>query len=127
MVPASPLRCIPLTACYKMGAKEPTSKGDPPSGNESPAEDGHGQAEGSTTPQDSGGHLGSTTNHVFSDPSVADYWRLKYEKAGYENRHRFDPEYQWTAKEEKKLVRKVREALLFQKEALVLTSLFSSD
>ena len=51
--------------------------------------------------------LGSTTDHVFSDPAIASHWQLKYEKAGYENRHRFDPEFQWTAEEEKKLVHKV--------------------
>ena len=53
------------------------------------------------------GHYGSSDDHVFADPATADYWRLKYEKAGYENRHRFDPELKWTAAEEKKLVRKV--------------------
>ncbi|OTB20474.1 hypothetical protein K445DRAFT_372077 [Daldinia sp. EC12] len=50
---------------------------------------------------------GSTDDHVFSDPSVAEYWRAKYEKARYENRHRFDPEYKWTAEEERRLVRKI--------------------
>lgn len=52
--------------------------------------------------------LGSTEDHVFSEPSAADYWRKVYEQAGYENRHRFDPSFQWTAEEEKKLIRKVR-------------------
>lgn len=51
--------------------------------------------------------LGSTEDHVFADPSAADYWRKVYEQAGYENRHRFDPSFQWTAEEEKKLIRKV--------------------
>lgn len=46
-------------------------------------------------------------NHVFSDPLAAEHWRNVYEKAGYENRHRFDPEFAWTAEDEKKLVRKV--------------------
>ncbi|KAI0115281.1 MFS general substrate transporter [Daldinia grandis] len=54
-----------------------------------------------------GDEYGSTDDHVFSDPSVAEYWRAKYEKASYENRHRFDPEYKWTAEEERRLVRKV--------------------
>ncbi|KAH6681181.1 allantoate permease [Plectosphaerella plurivora] len=53
--------------------------------------------------------LGSTPDHVFSDPSAADYWRKVYEQAGYENRHRFDPSFQWTADEEKKLIRKLPE------------------
>jgi hypothetical protein len=50
---------------------------------------------------------GSAENHIFSDSSVADYWRIKYEKAGYENLHRFDPSFEWTAEEERKLLRKV--------------------
>ena len=50
---------------------------------------------------------GSSDEHIFSDPSLAEYWHGIYEKAGYENRHRFDPDYKWTAEEEKKLVRKI--------------------
>lgn len=50
---------------------------------------------------------GSSDEHIFSDPSLAEYWRGVYEKARYENRHRFDPAYKWTAEEEKKLVRKI--------------------
>lgn len=50
---------------------------------------------------------GSADEHIFSDPSLAEYWRGVYEKARYENRHRFDPNYKWTAEEEKKLVRKI--------------------
>ncbi|KAI1378359.1 MFS general substrate transporter [Hypoxylon crocopeplum] len=54
-----------------------------------------------------GEDYGSADNHVFSDPSVAEHWRAVYEKARYENRHRFDPEYKWTAAEERRLVRKI--------------------
>ncbi|KAI1467134.1 MFS general substrate transporter [Daldinia caldariorum] len=54
-----------------------------------------------------GDEYGSTDDHVFSDPSVAEYWSAKYEKARYENRHRFDPTYKWTAEEERRLVRKI--------------------
>ncbi|CAM1510556.1 Fc.00g008910.m01.CDS01 [Cosmosporella sp. VM-42] len=63
----------------------------------------------STSEKNDSGHesSGSTDSHVFSDPAVADYWVKKYEKAKYENRHRFDPNYTWTAQEEKKLVRKI--------------------
>lgn len=49
----------------------------------------------------------NSRNHVFSDPVAAEHWRNVYEKAGYENRHRFDPEFTWTAEDERKLVRKV--------------------
>ncbi|KAM5343156.1 hypothetical protein ACJ41O_014122 [Fusarium nematophilum] len=49
----------------------------------------------------------SAADHVFSDPAIADRWRKVYEKAQYENRHRFDPAYTWTAEEEKRLVRKI--------------------
>lgn len=51
--------------------------------------------------------LGSTEDHIFADPVTADYWRKVYERAGYENRHRFDPSFQWSAEDEKKLIRKV--------------------
>ncbi|KAK5994831.1 putative transporter [Cladobotryum mycophilum] len=46
----------------------------------------------------------STTNHIFSDPAVAEHWRGIYEKASYENRHRFDPDFKWTAEEEKRVI-----------------------
>jgi MFS transporter, ACS family, DAL5 transporter family protein len=59
-------------------------------------------------PVGNGTQLGSTRDHVFSEPASADYWRKVYEQAGYENRHRFDPSFEWTAEEEKKLIRKVR-------------------
>ncbi|KKF93560.1 putative transporter [Ceratocystis platani] len=38
---------------------------------------------------------------------MAEYWREVYNKAQYENRHRFDPDFEWTADEEKKLIRKI--------------------
>lgn len=56
--------------------------------------------------------IGSTETHVFSNPAAAEYWRNKYEKAGYENRHRFDPEFQWTAEEEKRLVRRIDKKIM---------------
>ncbi|SCO80446.1 related to permease [Fusarium oxysporum] len=49
----------------------------------------------------------SSIEHPFSDPEIADRWRKVYENAQYENRHRFDPSFIWTAQEEKKLVRKI--------------------
>ncbi|RKL09555.1 putative transporter [Fusarium oxysporum] len=49
----------------------------------------------------------SSIEHPFSDPEIADRWRKVYENAQYENRHRFDPSFTWTAQEEKKLVRKI--------------------
>lgn len=51
--------------------------------------------------------LGSTQQHPFSAPENAQYWQSVYETAKYEGRHRFDPTCQWSASEEKKLVRKV--------------------
>ena len=50
---------------------------------------------------------GSSEEHIFKDPTVANHWRNVYETARYENRHRFDPDFTWTAEEEKKLVRKI--------------------
>ncbi|KIL86552.1 hypothetical protein FAVG1_10382 [Fusarium avenaceum] len=49
----------------------------------------------------------SSIEHPFTDPEIADRWRKVYENAKYENRHRFDPNFTWTAQEEKKLVRKI--------------------
>lgn len=50
---------------------------------------------------------GSTDDHIFKDPVVAQMWAGVYEKANYENRHRFDPNLRWSAAEEKKLLRKI--------------------
>lgn len=46
-------------------------------------------------------------DHIFSDPVVAERWRDIYERAGYENRHRFDPNFSWSHEDEAKLVRKI--------------------
>lgn len=67
-----------------------------------PVDAGRGSTEDSANED-----YGSSNDHVFSDPVVADRWRQIYEQARYENRHRFDPEYKWTAREETKLVRKI--------------------
>ncbi|CZS94175.1 related to permease [Rhynchosporium agropyri] len=57
--------------------------------------------------QDVTTEYGSSHNHVFSRPSVAEYWREVYEKAEYEGRHRYDPLFTWTAAEEKRVRRKI--------------------
>ena len=43
---------------------------------------------------------GVVGDNPFSNPEVAERYRLIYEKAQYECRHYFDPELSWTAKEE---------------------------
>ncbi|TFA99783.1 putative transporter [Trichoderma ghanense] len=58
-------------------------------------------------PERKDGAFGSTKDHPFADPAMAAHWRGVYEKANYENRHRFDPEFTWTAEEERRLVRKI--------------------
>lgn len=95
-----------------MASKEAAVNVDPPKGGDATPTEGNGGASTneSSASAKTDGHLG-TGEHVFSDPSIADYWRKKYENAGYENRHRFDPELQWTPEEEKKLVRKVNHNL----------------
>lgn len=60
----------------------------------------------STSSVDSEGY-GSSDDHIFKDLVVANHWRDIYEQANYENRHRFDPDLQWTAEEEKKVLRKI--------------------
>ncbi|CZR68109.1 related to permease [Phialocephala subalpina] len=50
---------------------------------------------------------GSTSDNIFANEQVAEYWRGVYEKARYEGRHRFDPTLTWSAEEEKKLRRKI--------------------
>jgi hypothetical protein len=59
--------------------------------------------------------FGSTKDHPFADPAMAAHWRGVYEKANYENRHRFDPEFTWTAEEERRLVRKVCSCCMMSK------------
>ena len=95
------------TEALKGDFVEPGTKelGETPlSQNRSPSSDHDAQ-----TREQRGNVYGSTDNHIFSDPVLADYWRKVYEKAKYENRHRFDPSFTWTADEEKKLVRRVRD------------------
>ncbi|RYP33852.1 hypothetical protein DL767_004582 [Monosporascus sp. MG133] len=69
-------------------------------------------ASGSTEDISDRGEYGSSENHVFSDPVVAGRWRQICEQAKYENRHRFDPSYQWTAEEELKLVRRIDQRIM---------------
>mgnify|MGYP003362174085 CR=1 FL=1 len=48
----------------------------------------------------------SIDKHIFTDPTVADYYRSLYEKSKYECRHLFDPSFSWTKGEERAVVRK---------------------
>lgn len=45
-------------------------------------------------------------DHIFQDPIIAEHYKQLYEETQYECRHHFDPEFTWTAEEEKKVVRK---------------------
>ncbi|KAI1197418.1 MFS general substrate transporter [Nemania serpens] len=49
----------------------------------------------------------SLRRNPFTDPRVAAQWKQVYEDCSYECRHVFDPTLEWTAAEEKKLVRKL--------------------
>ncbi|KAI1165988.1 MFS general substrate transporter [Nemania serpens] len=49
----------------------------------------------------------SLRKNPFTDPRVAAQWKQVYEDCQYECRHVFDPTLEWTAEEEKKLVRKL--------------------
>ncbi|KAE9369192.1 putative pantothenate transporter [Stipitochalara longipes BDJ] len=48
-----------------------------------------------------------TDKNPFADPDVAAYWISVYDKSQYECRHVVDPKLEWTAAEERKLVRKL--------------------
>lgn len=48
----------------------------------------------------------SSTN-IFADPAVAAHYVSVYEKAHYECRYVFDPDLEWTKKEEKRVIRKL--------------------
>lgn len=56
---------------------------------------------------DTEGSINSTSTNPFDDPKVAQHYRDLYDKAGYECRHVFDPDIEWTAAEERKIVRKI--------------------
>ncbi|KAI1385801.1 allantoate permease [Hypoxylon trugodes] len=47
------------------------------------------------------------TENPFLDTETAEYWRQVYENCQYECRHVFNPKLEWTAKEEKELIRKL--------------------
>lgn len=58
----------------------------------------------STAAEDTVGYAG---DNPFSDPEVAERYRLVYEKAQYECREYFDPDLTWTPEEEKQIVRRL--------------------
>lgn len=47
------------------------------------------------------------SKNPFKDPNTAEYYRNLYEDAKYECREAFDPDYEWTPAEERRLVRKL--------------------
>lgn len=49
----------------------------------------------------------SLASNPFKDPVVAKYYADLYESVGYECRLAFDPDFEWTEEEEKKVIRKV--------------------
>lgn len=46
------------------------------------------------------------SSNIFKDPAIATYYSEIYDKSQYECRHLFDPEFTWTAKEDKQILRK---------------------
>lgn len=48
-------------------------------------------------------YLESLKDNVFKDPDVANFYRDLYEKSKYEGRFHFDPEFEWTPAEERKV------------------------
>ena len=49
----------------------------------------------------------SLAGNIFADPEVRDYYIKLYENANYECRHVFDADAEWSAEEEKRIVRKL--------------------
>jgi hypothetical protein len=67
-----------------------------------------------TSSQDDSDHNGPSSSIVekdvsnpFSDANVAAHYRALYDSVKYECRHVFDPELEWTAAEERRIVRKL--------------------
>lgn len=62
-----------------------------------------------TATDDTGDGTSSSNSgdNPFSDPDVAERYRLVYENAHYECRHVFDPQLTWTPEEEKQLLRRI--------------------
>ncbi|GAV46428.1 hypothetical protein ZYGR_0A00190 [Zygosaccharomyces rouxii] len=46
------------------------------------------------------------SSNVFADPEIANYYSSIYENSQYECRHLFDPDFTWTRKEEKRVIKK---------------------
>lgn len=49
----------------------------------------------------------SNIDNPFLDTETAEYWRHVYDNCQYECRHVFNPKLEWSAREEKELVRKL--------------------
>jgi hypothetical protein len=54
-----------------------------------------------------GSQYGSVIPHIFTDPSRSAHGSGVYEASKYECRHRFDSTLEWSAEDEKKVLRKV--------------------
>lgn len=65
---------------------------------------------------------GSKVTDVYEDEDLAEFYEPCAE---YEGRHRFDPKAQWTEKEEKQLVRKVRRINHFWSPLQAATNLYA--
>lgn len=59
-------------------------------------------------PPSTGHILGSSEPHIFTNPYRAAHWKEVYDAATYEGRHRFDPSWTWSPKEELRLKKKVK-------------------
>lgn len=68
--------------------------------------------EGQRLPPSTGHILGSTEPHIFTNPHRAAHWREVYDSATYEGRHRFEPSWTWSPKEELRLIKKVKRSFV---------------
>lgn len=85
------------------------------SDDEKPSAGDGGWSYGSTSRAESlidDSHAPLSRTHVFQDEKVAEHWRSVYNSTNYENRHCFDPSFEWTAAVEKSVIRKVDTRIL---------------
>jgi hypothetical protein len=103
-----PTASRPSSPVYDLEASGSAS-GDADSAMATQYPEGKTYADVAVTPKENTNIFRRKENTTFDNDSLQDFYKPI---DTYEGRHRYDPEFEWTPKEEKKLVRKVALALL---------------